>query len=584
MARYELAYHTGLRRPCARGPEDVVKFLRFVSDVEWHEADGYGFASLPDTRNSYLILESIEQPDAVSEEYKRARHNCMSYSQEHIAAVDNWLEQMGIPRDDVMPHQKEFIITAKDLRGIINGSEQGTGKSLMCLLMAQAWNSRRLLVVCNKSGISEWYAEHDKWLGEGGPFSFTINRGLSNLSTDNRKRDIALKSISDNREMVVINYDALENFSVALTIYNPDMIVFDESHALKNPKAKVTKAAMMLCDHNPATRIILCSGTPIGNHVGDIYCQIRCISRNIMPITYNEFLTRFAKQVTIRAKHTSRSLIKYTGCQDPGNLMKIIGRYWYRATKAACLTLPDKIHRTVLIQLTPDQQRYYAAVKEDGEQALGRMLSLTGEGVAIIRLQQITSGFITRFETELTEYGEIETKSIVQIPCAKTEWLRTWTFDNLVEYPTSRAIIWCKFTPEIEKITSELGRILGFTRVKAVIGKTSTDDIDAIKESFNSRHPDGVQVIVAQIDKMYASHNLQSCDFNIYFSNSWSYIKRAQSEDRSHRMGRTEPVQYIDLVAEGTIDKFIVETLKNKKDVALRLAPNTVSGVDAISS
>ena len=44
--------------------------------------------------------------------------------------------------------------------------------------------------------------------------------------------------------------------------------------------------------------------------------------------------------------------------------------------------------------------------------------------------------------------------------------------------------------------------------------------------------------------------------------------KRLQSEDRAHRIGQTNKVTYIDLVAKGTVDEKIVKALRNKLDLA----------------
>jgi len=55
-----------------------------------------------------------------------------------------------------------------------------------------------------------------------------------------------------------------------------------------------------------------------------------------------------------------------------------------------------------------------------------------------------------------------------------------------------------------------------------------------------------------------------------YFSNTFSYILRVQSEDRSHRItgGGPEAVCYYDLVASRTVDAKILKSLKACRDVA----------------
>jgi len=41
-----------------------------------------------------------------------------------------------------------------------------------------------------------------------------------------------------------------------------------------------------------------------------------------------------------------------------------------------------------------------------------------------------------------------------------------------------------------------------------------------------------------------------------------------QSEDRAHRIGQTNKVTYIDIVAEGTVDEKVLVALRNKIDIS----------------
>jgi len=50
----------------------------------------------------------------------------------------------------------------------------------------------------------------------------------------------------------------------------------------------------------------------------------------------------------------------------------------------------------------------------------------------------------------------------------------------------------------------------------------------------------------------------------VYFSNSYNLEVREQSEDRAHRIGQDKNVTYIDLIADRTIDEFIVGALDKK--------------------
>ncbi len=57
----------------------------------------------------------------------------------------------------------------------------------------------------------------------------------------------------------------------------------------------------------------------------------------------------------------------------------------------------------------------------------------------------------------------------------------------------------------------------------------------------------------------------------IYYANDFNLETRIQSEDRCHRIGQKNPVTYIDLIADGTIDEKIVKALRDKIDIGARV-------------
>ena len=57
----------------------------------------------------------------------------------------------------------------------------------------------------------------------------------------------------------------------------------------------------------------------------------------------------------------------------------------------------------------------------------------------------------------------------------------------------------------------------------------------------------------------------------IYYANDFNLETRIQSEDRCHRIGQKNPVTYIDLITENTIDERIVIALRNKIDLGAKV-------------
>jgi SNF2 family DNA or RNA helicase len=65
-----------------------------------------------------------------------------------------------------------------------------------------------------------------------------------------------------------------------------------------------------------------------------------------------------------------------------------------------------------------------------------------------------------------------------------------------------------------------------------------------------------------------AGITLTAARYAIYFSRSFSFGDSAQSEDRIHRIGQERDVMYIDIVADKTIDTYIIKSLQGKNDMS----------------
>jgi SNF2 family DNA or RNA helicase len=57
----------------------------------------------------------------------------------------------------------------------------------------------------------------------------------------------------------------------------------------------------------------------------------------------------------------------------------------------------------------------------------------------------------------------------------------------------------------------------------------------------------------------------------VYYTNDFNLDTRSQSEDRCHRIGQLNPVTYVDLICEKTIDEKIVEALRGKINISAQV-------------
>ena len=94
-------------------------------------------------------------------------------------------------------------------------------------------------------------------------------------------------------------------------------------------------------------------------------------------------------------------------------------------------------------------------------------------------------------------------------------------------------------------------------------GTVSQKQRNINEELFKSK----ARFFIANKDCAGYSLNLQFCDTVIYYNNDWDQGTRSQSEDRVHRIGQINEVQYINIIASDTIENKVIDCLKNKTDL-----------------
>jgi SNF2 family DNA or RNA helicase len=565
---YVLAFNNN--EICLRGPAKLVDEIRKVPGCTARQAANFSFYTLPYRRESFLLAEAWASPAAVSEGYKEARRNLLSPSPSQAKWIDDNLRLVGLDPTLFLDHQRACMFSGSCREFIFNASEQGTGKTRVALGLCQLWGVRKLVVVCPKSLIGEWKKEATKI---GSKFIFI------DMKSNVGDRRLKIRQAMNDHGVVaiVINYDVIDDLLPELMALKPDALVLDESYRAKSPKAKSTKALIKLS--RVCKKRICQTGTPIGNDIGDLFTQCLILDPNFAYQTYSAFCERFVKYQPTFLKDVQ--LMKPTGCSDTAGLINLLSPFWFRVTKEECLNLPPKENIRVELAMPPELKNLYKEVRIRGEAALGNITSMADARVVHLRLQQLCGGIAPDLTNGIlalvSNVDEDDSGPIYrEMPCAKLEWVKQYAKDVLVGNPGSRAIIWVRFTAELHRIKKELDLILPAHRVATAYGATKENELEDLKASFNSRSYDGVQVIVAQIDKMHPGHNLQACDDNIYFNHTWSYLKRSQSEDRSHRYGREGTVRNIDLVYENSKDEDCMAAIDAKEDLAITFSLPTL--------
>ncbi len=573
MKRKTTAYDLAFVEPgwiAARGPDEAMQGLRAWPGSTFRTGRETGtYVLLPESKLAFLAAEAMCPVTSLSPSYLEARRRAMTTPAETMALVSSLFQGMARP---LLPHQIEFCAQAKELRGAYNASEQGTGKTAMAWAMADLWCAERVLIVTSASLCKQWAREvNDMWPPSYWPW-WLLSLGEGRV--DERIATLARSTCVDCRA-VMVNYEVLDRMCPAIQEHlDPDLVIFDESWRFKNPKAQVTQAATELADR--AGHVLCLAGTPVGQHAADLYSQLRLLDAGLVTgYTWDSFATRFCRMEPV--KIAGRMTTRPRGIADPAGLMRLLEPVWYRATKATCLHLPPQRDEVVRLPLSERMETLYHRVENQGEYALGCELSLAGEQVVSLRLAQLAGGHVPTPSGP----GQAATWALLPAPdCPKIAWLKEFVDRELEGDASVRLLVWTHYTHEADRIGAVLEGLFP-SQVAVVHGKVkaSAQDLEDIKDSFNSRAEDGIRVVACTLDKMAFGHNLQAADLSVFFSLTYRNITHLQARDRNHRLGRVGEVRYYYLLAQDTIDVEIYDALQAGQDLHRQVAPDTVGVV-----
>lgn len=479
-------------------------------------------------------------------------------------------------------HQLEGINRAS-MRALEHGQgfgfffEMGAGKTLtMINTLRVIGNTQkklpRTLIFCPPIVVNNWLAEFKK---------HSKIASITPLVGPGRKRlELFKEKNSSNGHVFVMNYQSLlmEDLLKELKIWNPEVVIFDESHYLKSPKSKTSLMAECLVNNRmrlegpkynqklvgPRPLVYLLSGSPILNSAMDIFMQYKILDAGeTFGTNYFAFQRRYFYDKNA-GMPSSRHFPDWQ--PQPGSLEKIaelMEPSSMRVLKKDCLDLPPLIRQVISVPMEPEQRRLYDSMLQDyvaffkrGEQehATSAVLAIT-KG---LRLMQIASGYIkTVDDRELP---------VVEGRTPKQEVLK----ELLAELtPNHKVLVWAVWKQNYEQIREVLKELkIEYVEVHGEVSDAARNE--ALERLEND---DKVRVLLGHPVSGGIGANMVAASYSIFYSRNFSLGQDIQAEARNYRGGseRHEKVTRIDLVSENSIEEIITEKLANKEEVSAQV-------------
>ena len=231
-----------------------------------------------------------------------------------------------------------------------------------------------------------------------------------------------------------------------------------------------------------------------------------------------------------------------------------IKNFSFRVRKSECMDLPPKQYVQRYIELTDEQKKAYSELKHQAMTLVqDETISFTNKLTEILKLQQVTCGFIK------TDEGEI-------VPFKNNPKLKELL--NTIEETEDKCIIWANYVHNIEEIKKKLRSVYGEESVVSIYGKDSVDVRSEAVKRFQS--DDRCRFLVGNPVVGGYGLTLTAAKYVIYYSNNYNLEVRQQSEDRAHRHGQTSTVTYVDLLVRGSIDEMVLASLEGKIKISAK--------------
>jgi SNF2 family DNA or RNA helicase len=470
----------------------------------------------------------------LNEYYQSIKQKLDKYADTSNALMDLRKDKIDLeipnyqPKIKNMWHQNYLMYMCCVFKSCLIFADMGTGKTKVSIdyfdYRVKHNHIEKCLVVCKKAAIKNVWQRQIKQFSD--YKGYNLRNGLKNAGGG----------------FYLINYDIIDKNIDFLKDMQFDMIVIDESHKIRNPKAIRTKALTELSE-NINYRICL-TGTPKPKSYDSLFSQFYFIDRGeIFGESYFAFMNEYFKK--IGNMFSSWYVTKKNTGERIKELMKLRSMSF---ETHECQDLPPEQIIPIEIELTREQK---IAFNNLAERLDGDTSPFSGY---ITKARQICDGF---------QYIDNEdgTKKTERYECEKLNNV-TELLEDIIDQD-EKVIIWTCYQEEVLLIEDELKK-LKYDYAKLVGGMSDKKQDQELERIMNSKT---CHILLANYQSAAESLDLPMIRYNIDYSMCYDWDLYFQSRRRTRRKGceRFESIIYYTLITNNSIEEDIKYKLDNRQ-------------------
>ncbi len=436
------------------------------------------------------------------------------------------------------PYQQQGLnwlqfLRTHGLNGVL-ADDMGLGKTLQTLVHIQVEkDAGRLthpaLILAPVSLMGNWQREAARFCPQ-----------LRTLVLHGKERHAVADSMAEH-DLVIAPYSLLQRDRARWLGAKWHLVVLDEAQHIKNASTQAAQVAGQL-----QTRHRLClSGTPMENHLGEVWSLFHFLMPGFLG-SQKRFAALFRTPIE-----------KHGSTERMAQLRARLAPFMLRRTKALVAhDLPPKVETVVRVALTGAQADLYETIRLGTEKTVRHALESKG----LARSQITILDALLKLRQVCCDPQLLALDAAKKVTgSAKLEQLMDMLTEMLAE--GRRILLFSQFTRMLTRIEVELKqRGLSWAKLTGQSQKR-----DAIIERFTSGE---VPLFLISLKAGGVGLNLPQADTVIHYDPWWNPAAEQQATDRAHRIGQTQKVWVLKLVAQDTIEERILALQERKAQLA----------------
>lgn len=418
--------------------------------------------------------------------------------------------------------------------GGILADEMGLGKTLQTIAFIKSGtdfskNKMPSLVVCPSSILYNWEDEIKKFEPKLTPLVICGSKA---------ERELEFKNIV-NSDIVITSYPLIRRDLDKYKNIKFRYCFLDEAQNIKNPNSLNSKSVKEI----QANNYFALTGTPIENSLTELWSIFDFIMPGYL-LSHTKFLQKY--EVPIIKDNDKNSLKDLNAHIRPFILRRL--------KKDVIKELPDKIEHNLLIDMTKEQKKIYAAFLKQSKDEMEEEINKNGFKKSKFKILTL----LTRLR---------------QICCDPSIFIENYTgksckmiaLIDIIENNISsghKMLLFSQFTSVLKNIKEELkNRKIDYLYLD---GNTENSKRLSIVNEFNES---SIPIFLISLKAGGTGLNLTSADTVIHFDPWWNPAVEDQASDRAHRIGQKKTVEVIKLLTKGTIEEKINKIQNKKKKI-----------------